>query len=136
MRLLPLSVLLLATMAGRANAQHGDEVHNLDTSALEALGTEWRTSNPYRGLAAAIEIGKSGYNQNCARCHGLEGISGGFAPDLRRMALGQDGDDLWVMRVRGGVTRNGITYMPRMADVLSQELVWAIRSWVECMHVE
>jgi mono/diheme cytochrome c family protein len=28
----------------------------------------------------ALKIGASAYNQNCARCHGLEAVTGGIAP--------------------------------------------------------
>ena len=55
----------------------------VDTSELEPLGEEWLYVNPYRGNEKAVEIGASAYNQNCARCHGLEAVSGGVTPDLR-----------------------------------------------------
>src|SRR4051794_2455968 len=57
----------------------------VDTTGLAPLGEEWRSANPYSGNALALQIGASGFNQNCARCHGLEAISGGIAPDLRRL---------------------------------------------------
>lgn len=116
---------------------HGDvQPQPVDVSGLEPLGSEWRTTNPYSGNERAIEIGKSAYNQNCARCHGLEAISGGIAPDLRKLELGADGDQWYVERVRNGAIRNGITYMPKMADYLSQEALWAIRAWLETQHVQ
>ena len=70
---------------------HGDvNPQPVDTTGLPESGEEWLTENPYRADAVgedvwkkAIEIGASGYNQNCARCHGLEVVSGGLAPDLR-----------------------------------------------------
>jgi cytochrome c-550 PedF len=72
---------------------HGDVVPQpVVTTGLEPLGADWREENPYRKNAKAIEIGSSGYNQNCARCHGLEVISGGIAPDLRYLDLGKEGD--------------------------------------------
>ena len=47
---------------------HGDVVPQaVDTRELPPLGEDWRLENPYRGNAAAIRIGASGYNQNCAR---------------------------------------------------------------------
>jgi len=50
---------------------HGDVTPQaVDTTGLEPLGDEWRTSNPYRGNETALEIGTSAYAQNCARCHG------------------------------------------------------------------
>src|SRR6516165_16008 len=65
---------------------HGDVTPQaVDTSSLPQLGQEWRPENPFRANEAAIKIGTSAYNQNCARCHGLEAISGGIAPDLRKI---------------------------------------------------
>lgn len=116
---------------------HGDVAPQaVDVTGLETLGEEWREENPYRDNETAIEIGKSAYNQNCARCHGLDAISGGIAPDLRYMAPDAENDEWYVYRVREGAVRNGITYMPRMADYLSQEALWAIRTWVETQYVE
>ena len=73
-----------ALVAGSAHA-HGDVTPQaVDTKELPQLGDNWRGENPYRKNAAATKIGASAYNQNCARCHGLEAVSGGIAPDLRR----------------------------------------------------
>lgn len=108
----------------------------VDTTDLEQIGEEWVETNPYRGNARAIEIGASAYNQNCARCHGIEAISGGIAPDLRKLPEGDEGDEWFQYRVREGAIRNGITYMPKMAEYLSQEALWAIRAWLETVHVE
>lgn len=116
---------------------HGDVTPQaVDVSGLEKLGEEWREENPYRGNERAIEIGKSAYAQNCARCHGLDGISGGIAPDLRELEPGLDGDEWYVYRVRNGAVRNGVPYMPKMADFLSQEALWSIRSWLETLYAE
>jgi len=117
----------------------------VDTSGLQPLGEEWRSENPYAGNARAIEIGASGFNQNCARCHGLEAISGGIAPDLRRLdndcagmkdkaareACVKDNDDYMITTVRHGRTRNGAVYMPPFEGVLSQEAMWAIKTYLE-----
>ena len=83
------SLLALALACGASAAfAHGDMVPQaVDTSTLPQLGTKWRESNPYSsgdGHKEALRIGSSAYNQNCARCHGLEAISGGIAPDLRK----------------------------------------------------
>ena len=74
-----LAVLTLVT----ANAMaHGDVTPQaVDTSELPQLGDEWLKTNPYTGNELAIKIGDSAYNQNCARCHGLEVISGGTGDD-------------------------------------------------------
>lgn len=114
---------------------HGDVTPQaVDVSKLEPIGEEWVEQNPYSGDATAIEIGSSAYNQNCARCHGLEVISGGVAPDLRYLPEGLEGDEWYVMRVRNGVVRNGMTYMPAFEGTLSQEALWAIRAYIETKY--
>jgi cytochrome c-550 PedF len=120
---------------------HGDVTpQSVDTAGLESLGEEWLDANPYGSEhadhAKAVEIGASAYNQNCARCHGLEGISGGIAPDLRMLEPGIDGDEWYQYRVVNGAVRDGRVYMPKMADYLSQEALWAIRAWLETKYVE
>jgi cytochrome c-550 PedF len=108
----------------------------VDTKGLEPLGETWRPANPYRGNQTAIKIGKSAYNQQCARCHGLEGVSGGLAPDLRSLEKGDAGDRDYLPPVRKGVTRDGRTMMPKFEGVMSQEAMWAIRAWLETVPAE
>lgn len=120
---------------------HGDVVPQpVDIAGLELLGEEWKERNPYSGNEKAIEIGKSAYNQNCARCHGLGAVSGGISPDLRYLPHDAEGDEWYVYRVREGAIRNGITYMPKFADSdggpLQQEALWAIRAWLETVYTE
>ena len=128
--------LALGLGAGAAWA-HGDvQPQPVDTTGLAPLGEEWKEENPYRGDPKAIEIGSSGYNQNCARCHGLQVISGGIAPDLRHLEKGKEGDEWFSQRVQGGAIINGVTKMPAFAGVLSQEALWAIRSYIESKYEE
>jgi cytochrome c-550 PedF len=116
---------------------HGDVTPQaLNTNGLENLGDEWLEENPYEGNSVAIEIGASGYNQNCARCHGLQVISGGIAPDLRYLPLGLEGDEWYMMRVRNGYSQNGAYKMPPFENILSQEAMWAIRSFIVSKHEE
>ncbi|SFR45978.1 cytochrome c-550 PedF [Litoreibacter janthinus] len=118
---------------------HGDvNPQPVDTAGLPANGEEWLTENPYRAEAAgeevwqkAVEIGASGYNQNCARCHGLEVVSGGLAPDLRFLEAEEYGDEWFIERFRTGYTQNGITKMPAFGELLGQDAAWAIRTYVE-----
>jgi len=116
---------------------HGDVTPQaVDTTGLDSLGEEFLEINPYRELGGeqyklAIEIGASGYNQNCARCHGLEVISGGIAPDLRMLEDGEFGDEWFMERVRKGYSQNGAYKMPPYEKLLSQEAMWAIRSYIE-----
>ncbi|WP_439144551.1 cytochrome c-550 PedF [Sphingomonas faeni] len=108
----------------------------VDTTALKDIGTTWLKVNPYRGDATAIKIGESAYGQNCARCHGLEAISGGIAPDLRYLDVGEAGDEWYIQRFQHGSVRDGKVYMPPMGDVLGQKAGWAIRSWLDTKHSE
>ncbi len=108
----------------------------VDTSMLPDVGEEWLQKNPYMGNAKAIEVGESAYGQNCARCHGLEAESGGIAPDLRYLELGESGDQWFVERFRHGSSHDGKVYMPPFGDVLGQKAGWAIRSWLETKHQE
>lgn len=111
---------------------HGDvQPQAVDTTGLEPLGEGWLPTNPYRDNKKAIEIGESAYTQNCARCHGLGAVSGGMSPDLRELPKGPEGDAFYLPPTRKGVIRNGITYMPAYEGLISQEAMWAIRSWLE-----
>ncbi|MDO6558475.1 cytochrome c-550 PedF [Paraglaciecola chathamensis] len=118
-------------------AAHGSVTpQGVDTSTLPELGEEWSDTNPYRDAQGddkeeILRVGSSAYNQNCARCHGLGGVSGGIAPDLRMLAPDYDGDEWYVYRVQNGAVRNGAVYMPKMTEHLNQEALWAIRSWLE-----
>jgi cytochrome c-550 PedF len=125
---------------------HGDVVpHSVDTKDLPAVGTEWLATNPYLGADKdkAIQVGASGFGQNCARCHGIDAISGGIAPDLRkldnecatakpakRQACVNDVDAYFLATIRGGRTRNGAVYMPPFEGILSQEAMWAIKTYL------
>lgn len=118
---------------------HGDVAPQaVDTTGLPETGEEWLTENPYRAdkvgeetWALAVAIGASGYNQNCARCHGLEVVSGGLAPDLRFLEAEEYGDEWYVERFVTGYTQNGITKMPAFGDLLGQDAAWAIRTYIE-----
>ncbi|ANQ86101.1 cytochrome c-550 PedF [Azoarcus olearius] len=125
---------LLSGAAGLAGA-HGDVTPQaVDVSSLKALGADWRATNPYRGEKEAVRIGDSAFNQNCARCHGLGAVSGGIAPDLRFLPKGDEGDEIFMQRIRHGSTRGGRVYMPPFEGILPQEAMWAIRAWLETVH--
>ncbi|WCT73207.1 cytochrome c-550 PedF [Sphingomonas naphthae] len=108
----------------------------VDTTGLKPLGDTWLTVNPYRGDPVAIKIGMSAYGQNCARCHGLEVISGGIAPDLRYLDAGEAGDEWFIGRYQHGSARDGKVFMPPFGPVLGQETGWAIRSYLDTVHQE
>jgi cytochrome c-550 PedF len=142
------SLALLAALALAAGlaAAHGDVTPQaVDTKDLPPLGEKWLVENPYRANDKAIKVGSSAYNQNCARCHGLEAISGGIAPDLRKMdndcaglkdakkksACIAEIDEYYASSVRRGKVRNGAVYMPPFEGILNQEAVWAIKAYLE-----
>ncbi len=145
-RLAPtLLAAVLALSAGLA-AAHGDVTPQaVDTKDLPSLGDQWRAENPYRQHDKAIQVGTSAYNQNCARCHGLEAISGGIAPDLRKLdndcaglkdakkkdACVKEIDEYYASSVRRGKVRNGAVYMPPFEGILNQEAVWSIKAYLE-----
>ena len=137
-RLVMYLVVLTGLLAGVTKSvhAHGDvQPQPVDTTGLDPLKEgEWLTLNPYSGNATAIKIGTSGYNQNCARCHGLEVISGGLAPDLRFLETGKTGDEWFIQRIRHGAQISGVTKMPAFEGILSQEAMWAIRSFIESKH--
>lgn len=117
---------------------HGDVTPQaVDTSALPQLGEEWKDTNPFTGNETAIKIGDSAYNQNCARCHGLEVISGGITPDLRKLNdeneffSPEEADQWFLMRIRTGAVIDGRVYMPPFDGILTQEAMWAIKSYIE-----
>ncbi len=127
----------LVVLAPTTAWSHGDvNPQPVNTAGLKPLGDAWLPSNPYVGDPKAISIGKSAYNQQCARCHGLEGVSGGLAPDLRFMDKGAAGDKEFLPPVRHGVHRDGRTMMPKYEGVMSQEAMWAIRSFLESIHAD
>lgn len=125
---------------------HGDVTPQaVDTTSLPRLGEGWRSENPYRNSEAAIKVGTSAFGQNCARCHGLDAISGGIAPDLRKLdndcsslkdakrrdACVKDNDEYFLTTVRHGRSRNGAVYMPPFEGTFDQEAIWAIKSYLE-----
>ncbi|WP_350334311.1 cytochrome c-550 PedF [Coralliovum pocilloporae] len=132
-----LGVIIATAMTPSLVHGHGDVAPQpVNTDALPDVGEEWLEENPYRGQSAdvwtrAIEIGDSGYNQNCARCHGLGVVSGGLAPDLRYLEAELDGDEWYVERFQHGYTQNGITKMPAFGELLGQKAAWAIRTYIE-----
>jgi cytochrome c-550 PedF len=140
---------LILAMSAQLAFAHGDVVpQSVDTSTLPQLGPKWLEDNPYSKGAAnkeALRIGTSAYNQNCARCHGLEAISGGISPDLRKLdndcadladqakknACYQEINDYFVGTVRRGRARDGRVYMPPFEGTLSQEAIWSIKTYLE-----
>ena len=62
---------------------------------------------------------------------GLEAVSGGIAPDLRLLEVDAESDQYFIESVQRGKVRNGAVYMPPYEDILPQEAIWAIKSYLE-----
>lgn len=149
-RALALSCLLAATaITASPVLAHGDVTPQaVNTSSLPPLGEKWSADNPYRSNKDALKVGTSAYAQNCARCHGIEAISGGIAPDLRlldRDCMSQkieakkkmcikDNDEYFSNSVRRGKVRNGAVYMPPFEGILNQEAIWSIKTYLESVR--
>lgn len=122
----------LATSASFAWA-HGDVTPQpVDTGGLPELGNEPLAENPFRDgnehedvNEKAIKVGKSGYAGNCAVCHGIEAMSGGLTPDLRK--LSEWDDEYFIGRVQSGTERG----MPSFRTNLEQNAIWAIKTYIE-----
>jgi cytochrome c-550 PedF len=140
------AVLSAVALTSLFASAHGNVVPQaVDTTGLPVLGDKWRDENPYRANKLALKIGTSAYNQNCARCHGLEAVSGGIAPDLRlldrdcsgarneakKQACYKEIDNYYLASLRHGKVRNGAVYMPPFEGVFNQEAMWAIKTYLE-----
>lgn len=142
-----LSASLLVSMLAPGTAlAHGDVTPQaVDTKSLPPLGEKWRDENPYRSNPEAVRVGTSAFGQNCARCHGIDAVSGGIAPDLRKMdrdcinqkvetkkqACYKENDQYFLASIRTGKVRNGAVYMPPFEGVFNQEAMWAIKAYLE-----
>ncbi|WMP19190.1 cytochrome c-550 PedF [Thiothrix lacustris] len=130
----------LALVAATNAFAHGDVTPQaINISGLDPLkdSATWEETNPYSGNERAAEIGHHAFAQNCARCHGIDAVSGGIAPDLREtLPLGAEGDEIFRERMINGAIRNGVTYMPKFDGIVAQEGLWAIRSWLETVSVD
>ncbi|NMM37473.1 MAG: cytochrome c-550 PedF [Glaciimonas sp.] len=143
------SLLTAVTLTPFSAFAHGDVVpHSVDATALPQLGDKWRAENPYRDNKAAAKLGESAYGANCARCHGLQAMSGGIAPDLRlldrdcvgmknekkKLACYKETDNYFLTSIRHGKVRNGAVYMPPFEGILSQEAMWAVKAYLETVR--
>ena len=76
---------------------------------------------------ATLELGKSLYVQNCARCHGIETRSPNIVPDLRRSAMVRDAAAWRSVVEDGALVTNGMIGWKKF---LPQDGAEAIRAYV------
>ncbi len=139
-------VLGAAALAPLSALAHGDVTPQaVDTHTLPPLGDDVRAENPYRGSSEALKVGISAYTQNCARCHGIDAVSGGMSPDLRELdsecmdqkdegkkkACFAEVDTFYYGITMKGKVRNGVEKMPAFKGTFNQEAVWAIKTYLE-----
>ena len=138
---------LLAIGCAVVGAKEFAQAPTFDTSLLPAAA-ETVDGNPYRGhssQAQVAQVGRSIYNQSCARCHGVDGTQLGPAPVLRqvgrfclrvsdpawRQRCQADADHYFIHSVEEGKVRVGVEHMPSWKSVLTPEAIWAVRTFLE-----
>ena len=145
-RILAATIVAATALTSLYAYAHGNVLPQaVDTTGLAPLGDKWLDQNPYRDNKLALKIGTSAYNQNCARCHGLDAITGGIAPDLRTLdrdctdikndskkkACYKETDNYFLNSIRHGKVRNGAVYMPPFEGVFNQEAMWAVKTYLD-----
>jgi cytochrome c-550 PedF len=131
--IIALSLVCLLLGASTTALGHGDVTpQEVDTKGLPDLGEAPLMENPFRPgnqhddyHELAVQVGESGYGGNCAVCHGIQAMSGGLTPDLRK--LEEWDDEYYLQRVSNGTERG----MPSFKGNLDQTAMWAIKSYIE-----
>lgn len=73
-----------------------------------------------------VERGRERYNRFCGRCHGINGVSDGSVPDLRRLPMMWH-DNFQKVVLEGMMEQAG---MPRFDDVLSEQDTQQIHAYL------
>ncbi len=115
-------------MMGGSRARHMYVMHNgLDPKYANL-------TNPLPATSANISAGKTLFEQNCARCHGPQGLGNGEAGQnlvprpanlahVVRMRIASDGYLYWAIS-EGGVPFH--TAMPAWKEALKDSDIWAV----------
>ncbi len=130
-------VALCLALSVSAALGHGDvQPQPVDTAGLPLSARRGGKRTPIAATPRPSPSAIPASTRTVPACHGLQVISGGLAPDLRYLPVGKEGDEYFVERVRHGAIINGMTKMPAFEGVLSQEALWAIRTYIESKHEE
>lgn len=89
--------------------------------------------------SASANAGRGIYTQNCAVCHGLQGLGEGpnaitlekKPPNLSRPFYKQYSDEFWFYRVSEGVPG---TRMPRWEEILTEEQRWYLVAYLKTLQ--
>lgn len=98
-------------------------------------------TNPMAGNADAIAAGKTIYESDCASCHGDKGLGDGPAgaslsphPGNLQEAAAKASNGYLFWRVsEGGMMAPFNSAMPAWKDVLSQNEIWQVISYIETL---
>ncbi|MBS7458885.1 PQQ-dependent dehydrogenase, methanol/ethanol family [Coralloluteibacterium stylophorae] len=74
---------------------------------------------------ATVNAGRGLYNDNCSQCHGINAVSGGIVPDLRRLSA--ENHVAFPGIVYGGRANKG---MPSYAETLTMDQVQTIHAYL------
>ena len=129
--------LVLAGCGGSENA--ATLATSLDRPAVPAAYVE--KSNPFGSETISVEAGKTIYQQNCATCHGEQGMgdgpaAGGLNPKPQPLAANQEGlEDAYLFwRIsEGGLRAPFSSAMPSWKAILSEEETWQVISYLRTM---
>ncbi|OUJ11869.1 PQQ-dependent dehydrogenase, methanol/ethanol family [Acetobacter sp. DsW_063] len=77
------------------------------------------------GTPEDIAMGKDTFNGHCSQCHGINAVSGGVVPDLRRLSAAQH--QMFPMIVQGAYQSLG---MPSYKDVLTETQIGQIHDYL------
>lgn len=112
---------------------------------LAALAREPGPPNPVRGDERVLPQGAAAFEKHCAQCHGHESSQTPEGPDLRRLDTFcrklqdpglkdhclKDVDTYYWRSVLEGKVRAGLRHMPAWQDVLPEDTIWAIKTYIE-----
>ena len=90
-------------------------------------------SNPAAASFALYSFSSSAPATQPTHRSTLRRISGGISPDLRKMDPAKEGDEWYIYRSLNGSAKDGRVLMPKFDGIVSQEGLWAIRSWLDTL---
>ncbi|RDI38257.1 PQQ-dependent dehydrogenase, methanol/ethanol family [Gluconacetobacter liquefaciens] len=98
-----------------------------DAKLAEAHFAPLPTPEPPAQTASAEQItqGKAEFNGHCSQCHGINAVSGGVVPDLRRLSSGQH--QMFASIVKGAFQQLG---MPSYDGVLTDDQISLIHDYL------
>jgi polar amino acid transport system substrate-binding protein len=90
-------------------------------------------TNPFKGDADAVRVGRSVFNQHCAHCHSPNAMNPEPRTDLRRLKrrYGENMANVALQTITEGRVANG---MPPWKEMLSEEAIWKILTFLESVQ--